>query len=92
MEIIEQKSLFPVPTNRKSVGYVEIIMGTKKMTFLTQMEGWKQTRPALETVGKLTMTQGRTPIKMFGLNWELCNKQYFKQLWYVMSKMSKNMD
>ena len=58
MEITEQKSLFPVPIYQKSVGYVEIIMGTKKMTFLTQMEGWKQTQPALETVGKFTMTQG----------------------------------
>lgn len=83
MEITEQKSLFPVPIYQKSVGYVEIIMGTKKMTFLTQMEGWKQTQPALETVGKFTTTQGRTPIRMFGLIWELCNEQYFKQLLYV---------
>lgn len=86
MEITEQKSLFPVPICQKSVEYVETIMGTKQMTFLTQMERWKQTRPALETVGKFIMTQGRTPIRMFGLSYWLCNEQYFMQLLNVAQK------
>lgn len=86
MEITEQKSLFPVPTCLQSVEYVEIIMGTKKMTFLTQMERWKQTQPALATVGRFTMTPGRTPTRMLGLSCWLCNDQYFKQLVYVSQK------
>lgn len=80
MEITEQKSFFPVPICLKSVEYVEIIMGTKQMTFLTQMERWKQTRPALATAGRFTMTPGRSPEGMLGLSYWLCNDQYFKQL------------
>lgn len=91
MEITEQKSLFPVPICLKSVEYVEITMGKKQMTFSTQMERWKQTQPALATVGRFTTTPGRTPARMSCLTCWLCNDQFYATLLWR-SKMSDMWD
>lgn len=56
------------------------------MTSLTQMERWKQTQPALATVGKFTMIPGKTANAMLGLSCWLFNDKYFQQMLYVYQK------